>query len=184
MIPRVALCALALALAGPLPAQQPSPLEPGTRVRLVGRWDSARIMQGEVRRLSGDTLVIYDPIADGEWAVPLEWIGSVKVARTFVRVTEPIVLLGIAAGAWLGWKLGEADWTPCDRQESLCLFHPPRELHAAGSALVGAALGLAASGGLALVVKGRWREVPLSDVRVTLAPLPAGRLGLGAAFSF
>jgi hypothetical protein len=141
-------------------------------------------MQGEVRRFSGDTVVIFDPVANGEWAVPLEWIGSVKVARTFFRVTEPIVLLGIAAGAWLGWKVGEADWTPCDRRESLCLFHAPRELHAGGSALGGAACGLVAGGGLVFLLKGRWREVPLTSLRVTLAPLPAGRLGLGAAVGF
>jgi hypothetical protein len=30
----------------------------------------------------------------------------------------------------------------------------------------------------------RWREVPVSSLRVGLAPLPAGRLGLGAAVRF
>lgn len=180
---RFALCALALAVASPLPAQQPTTLAPGTRVRLMGRWDSARIMQGEIRRLYRDTLVIYDPVANGEWAVPLEWIGSVKVPRD-IRLTEPTVLLGIAVGTWLGWKYGQAGWTPCDRQESLCLFHAPRALHAAGWGLAGAAFGLFAGGGLAFLLKGRWREVPLSDLRVTLAPLPAGRRGLGASFTF
>jgi hypothetical protein len=177
---RFALCALVLTLAGPLPAQQPTTLAPGTRVRLVGRWDSARVMQGEIRRLYRDTLVIYDPVANGEWAVPLEWIGSLKVRRSFVRVTEPTVLLGIAVGTWLGWTLGYAHWTPCDH----CLIEAPRELDAAGWALAGAAFGLGAGGGLAFLLKRNWREVPLSDLRVTPAPLPASRLGLGASFGF
>ena len=87
---RLALLAAALTLAGPLPTQQSDTLAPGTRVRLVGRRDSTRILLGEVRRLYRDRLVIYDPVADGEWAVPLDWIGSVKVPR-HIALTEPPV---------------------------------------------------------------------------------------------
>jgi len=29
-----------------------------------------------------------------------------------------------------------------------------------------------------------WRRVPLQDLRVTMTPLPGGRAGFGAAFSF
>jgi hypothetical protein len=115
-------------------------------------------MRGEVRRLFGDTLVIYDPATDGEWAVPLDWIGSIRVPR-HVALTEPPVLFGLTVGTILGWKLGAADWTSCDRQEDLC--NVPRESYAGVWAVGGAAGGLIVGGVIAVIVYGLWEEVPL-----------------------
>ena len=122
-------------------------------------------MRGEVRRLFGDTLVIYDPATDGEWAVPLDWIGSIRVPR-HVALTEPPVLFGLTVGTILGWKLGAADWNSCDRQEDLCNL--PREMYAGVWAVGGAAGGLIVGGVIAVIVYGRWEEVPLSRRSLSL----------------
>ena len=92
------------------------------------------------------------------------------------------MLFGVAVGTFLGWKLGAADWTSCDRQADLCNL--PREMYAGVWAVGGAAGGLIVGAVLSVLLNGYWRDVPLSQLRVTLAPLPAGRLGLGASCNF
>jgi len=176
------LAALALLLGvAPLPGQQvPLGLRPGQRVRVVtpradGRGD--RRVTGKLLSVAADTAVVR--IGSGWFAagetlsVALDGPRALEVSRGR-RLLERggLGVLGGLLGFELANLTGAAvscdDWSgPCDEQ----LLY----------GFVGEVAGLAL--GFALFPE-HWDRVTPERLRVGLAPLPAGRIGLGASIRF
>ena len=169
---------LGLLLTNALAAQQPLPLTPGQRVCVTAPSAGMHNEVATVGAISADTLVLERRWADQ----PLR----TAVARDSVRVLEisrgkhGYAFVGAALGGILGSIGGAIADHACERSGSntitisICPFR-----------LVGAVLGV----GLGAIVGGArttdlWEPVPLDRIRVGLAPLPSGRLGLGAAVRF
>lgn len=173
--------ALGLTLASPLPAQQPPTLAPGTQVRI--RWRGyPESLGGQVRALRGDTLVVRDSATQRETEVLLGALRTIEVYRgrgTGIAFTA----LGAVAGGVAGGLLARSLWSPPEPRGFIDLsIKLDREQTTVLGALAGASIfGLL---GHSLGTAERWESLPLSSLRVGLAPLPAGRLGLGAAVTF
>ena len=180
--------ALGLTLASPLLAQQPATLAPGARVRITWLEDRWTLI-GNLRAVRGDTVVAYDTATGTETAVPLAWLRLLEVSQG--RGTGfTLAVLGAAAGGAAGVLLARTLWRPhedpCSTpQVGVCIdlsVHLDREATTFLGGLAGAiVLGLV---GHSFDAVEHWESVPLDRIRVGLAPLPAGRLGLGAAVSF
>lgn len=178
------LCAL-VQVAG---AQTP-PLTEGARVRVVPTdADLSWAVEGRLVRLRADSVTIelsYPPgrvrgfCLDGSWRVEVAGRGHRHVGRR--------ALWGAGIGAVAVGVLAAASYEPCTSQEFLgCMLAPTSAADAGGrGALGGAVLGGVVGLVVGLVARDvEWLPVGAEGVRVGLAPLPAGRTGLGAAFSF
>jgi hypothetical protein len=130
-------------------------------------------MRNEVATLeaiSADTLVLERRWAGQplRTAVVRDSVQTLEISRGQQRYA----FLGATLGAMLGLGAGAIADRSCERGSDWIAVCPFR--------LVGAVLGagLGALGGSAKTTD-LWEPVPLDRIRVGLAPLPAGRLGLG-----
>jgi hypothetical protein len=178
----LSLCACGLAIHRTPPA---SLLVPGRRVRVwVRAWDEYE-RPATLVALIGDSIVLEQgPVrtASAEpsramvrTTLPLGAVDKLKVSRGLHRHLAAGVALGLVAGGVVGFFACEPE-----SDMSIRFRHPERFTYVVMPAVVlGTALGLRRAE--------RWQDVSpdeLRGVRVGLAPLPAGRLGLGAAVSF
>ena len=167
-----------LGLSGTSTSEGPVPLLAGTRVRLAWR-EQGRTLEGEFRALRGDTLVVYDPVLARQVVAPVGQLRSLEVLRSRRTASTSGSRVGALIGAVAGAAVGAASYQPggfVDYGQGASIF---------GGAAVGAGAGLLV--GLAVgstMVTERWDPVPLSSVHVGVAPLRAGRLGLGASIGF
>jgi len=197
----LALAGTALVLlSAPLSGQQPlSELRPGQRVRVVvpgTETRPARTSTGNLVRLGTDTVFLS---VGGGFVRPEVWAVSLSHDARFEIVTatrshyrEGALLGGLFAGM-VGAAIASASWHECTSTALFdmgCLYAPTQGEATAGGFLVGGLAGALAS---ALVGSGMrtetWTPVSrlpaksLVPVRIVVAPLPAGRMGVGAAFS-
>jgi len=180
------LAGLGLLLPISLTAQQPLPLTPGQRVRVVipgpgGR--PARHVTGNLLRQGADTLVLVTGgglVRPETLAVALAPDRRLEVvAGTRSRWREGAGVgcaLGLVAGAAIGagqrrspgpWNVGP------DIDPQILLAG----IAGGAGCLVGWAVGSS-------IRTETWAPLEKAGVRLGLAPLPAGRLALGAAISF
>jgi hypothetical protein len=160
-------------------------LVPGQRVRVwVRAWDEYE-RTATLVALAGDSIVLEQgpvrtasaepSLAMVRTTLPLGAVDRLKVSRGLHRHLAAGVALGLVAGGVVGFFV-------CDPETDLGIScrHPERFNYVVVPAVVlGTALGLRRTEG--------WDDVPrdeLRGIRVGLTPLPAGRLGLGAAISF
>lgn len=169
-------------------AAQAPPLAQGARVRVVQTGTSGGgVFEGRLFRLRGDTVTfdlavlrgdVYTFVLDEGWRLEVAGPRRHHVGRRIVR--------GAGIGAVALGFLAYLSYEPCTSREFLdCMLDTgPGGAAAAGAvggAFVGGVVGLAV--GL-LTRDVEWLPVRTEGVRVGLAPLPAGRLGLGAAVGF
>ena len=187
---RLACCLAGLALllsSAPLSSQQVLPqLRPGQRVRLTVPSAGMDREIATVQGLSGDSLVLERRWAGQplRTAVVLDSVQGLEVSRGKRGLDRPAAriggLLGLSSGVAVGvwqFRCGGDQW--CRLGKTFAL---------AGEAIVGTFGGVVIGSLLAGAADTeRWERVPpdaLGRLRVGLAPLPAGRLGLGASVSF
>jgi hypothetical protein len=186
----VIIVGFTLVFAGGLPAQDPPAVPVGSRVRVAGVSGSGWSQVGVVRLLRGDTLVLDVPELRVPFVMSTRELTHIEVSGGRHRHARQGARIGgiIGAAAGLSFLIREArggchaldigdDWDDFRRRFCWSLaVTAPFSMGGMGAGL-GALIGL-------LVVNERWDAVPMDGLRVGLAPLPAGRLGLGAAVSF
>lgn len=183
----LALCLSASALSHAATAQTP-PLAQGARVRVVQTsTHGAGVFEGRLLRLRADTVMVELSSLGGEIrGFPLDGGWRLEVAGQSRRHVGRRVVRGAGIGAVALGVLTAVSYQPCTSQEFLgCTLDPGP----VGSAVIGTVAGasLGAVVGLAVGLLTRdveWLPVRTEGLRVGLARLPAGRLGLGAAVSF
>jgi len=161
----------------------------GSRVRAGGPGGSS-VLEGIVTAVRGDTLELMTAGSLVPFVLPLDEVGRLELGVGRKGHGAIGAAVGLVAGFGLGWVIGSVGYQPCESSGGLfdmsCLMAPESRADAATlTAALGGAGGILA--GLligAAITTERWELVPLSSLRVGLAPLPAGRLGLGAAFRF
>jgi hypothetical protein len=192
---RLAFLTLGLALAGPLRAQKlPLPV-PGQRVRVTIPSEGSRAMLLTFGAIRADSIVFGGPESGTDvrrLALPLDAVARLEVSRGTRNHLRAGILVGFLAGM-VGGTLAGADarddpeCTGIPRNPFSCLFYETRTADQKRGAIL---LSFAAAGTVIGALVGKyttielWQSVPLDRPRVTLAPLPAGRLGLGAAVRF
>ncbi len=185
------ILALLLALALPARAQERRQLPAGATVRLVWRDSSARYV-GVVRAVLDDTLVVADSADAPELLVPLSRLRSVEIFRGEGRgwAFTAIGLLGGAAGsAWLGYHFWRPSWGTDGDEEEGVVNALVNVVLRAGPTATGVMCGffgglLFGAMGLSIDQRDRWERIRPESLRFAVVPLPSGRVGLGASFSF
>ncbi len=121
---------------------------------------------------------VYGFPLDGGWRLEVAGQSRRHVGRRIVR--------GAGIGAVAVGVLAYIGYEPCTSQEFLgCMLDTGPGGAAAAGAVVGAFYGAVVGLAVGLLTRDvEWLPVRTEGVRVGLAPLPAGRLGLGAAVSF
>jgi len=194
MSTRFALAVAALGLSLPvslLSGQQPAPdLRPWQKVRVTAPAAAFERSLQVLRAVRGDSMVFVRvtkrPVSVGVWvadtlefSLPRDAVTRLEVRRSIWGGGE---ILGLLAGAAIGVAVGggrcpsHGTLATLDRDLRDCLLILP------ASALVGGLVGFIVGHGIARTPA--WEDLPLSRLRLDLAPPRAGRLGLGAAFSF
>jgi len=184
---RIALCALAFALAAPLSAQTSPPLL-GARIRVIQRIaNDSSVVEGRLLRLRPDTVTIELMGALGRVrSIALDGSSRVEVAGRGHRHVGRSVLWGAGIGAVLVGALAAASYEPCTSDEFMgCMLAPTSPAAAAGyGALLGMPSGAVVGLAVGLLTRDvEWRPVRTEGVRVGLAPRPGRRLGLGVTLS-
>lgn len=179
MTTRLALVVMGLsALAAPLGAQRPLPVDSGSRVRIVREVGAPRTITGTLVAQRADSLVIV-PAGDGPpQAVARRELRSLEIRRPGRDVALDAVLggaVGAVGGGGMGWFIGH--YLLCDLRPVFrgCLFHRDKRqgLIAIGAG-VGAFAGLVLTGAFSAASKGeRWEPVPLEG-GLAVRLLPSG----------
>lgn len=184
----------AAACCGAVQAQQGSPLYPGQLVRVTA--PSANLWREYVTLVgaTSDSVVVnrFQLRSDSSsWrtdtirtALSVRDVQSLEVNRGRRTHVALGVLIGAPFGALVGYDYAKSGEKECGFLDYFCKTpgDPTR------GAVIGGLVGLA--GGVLVGLAWRteqWESVPLDGargLRITVAPLPAGRLGLGAALAF
>ncbi len=186
--PVLVLAAALAAPAAPARAQEPGPLPFGARVRLTWRARS-RPFEGELRSVLGDTLVVGDSVGAPDRLVPLAEVRAVEEYRGKHggwALTALGVVVGGAAGAWLGYHLWDPDAEfEGDGVLSYVLFLVAQSGPTA-SAVLGGLLGSAIMGSAGRVVdrRPRWVRIEPERLRFGAAPLRGGGVAFGVSIAF
>ncbi len=186
--PVLVLAAALGVAAAPARAQEPGPLPFGARVRLTWR-DRSRPYEGELRTVLGDTLVVGDSVGAPDRLVPLGGLRAVEAyggKHDGWALTALGVVVGGAAGAWLGYHL----WDPDAEFEgegvlSYLLFLAVQSGPTA-SAVLGGLLGSAILGSAGRVIdrRPRWVRVAPERLRFGAVPLRGGGAAFGISVAF
>jgi hypothetical protein len=162
---------LALAPFTSVIAQEPPPVQSGARVRVTAPRLGMSKQPATFQAIRGDTLVV---LADSTLHCPVEFVSELEVYRG--RKSNSLLGAVIGAGAGLVWATyratEECPGPLCEEQIALGSM-----FCAGGGAIIGSLIGLA-------IRTDRWEEVPLSRLRVSLAPQRNGRLGFGLEVRF
>ncbi len=179
---------LAVALAPPAHGQGPDPLPFGSRVRLTWRH-GARPYEGELRTVLGDTLVVADSVGAPDRMVPLAGLRAVEVwhgRHDGWALTALGVVVGGAAGAWVGYHLWDQDAEfEGDGILELALYLTVQSGPAA-SAVLGGLLGAALLGSAGNLADHRphWVRVAPVRLRFGAVPLREGGVAFGVSIAF
>jgi hypothetical protein len=141
-------------------AAQTPRLELGTRVRVYAPELGIERQSATFEALRGDTLVV---VADSAMYCPLASVVRLDLYRGRGGHPWTGAALGFVAGAIAG---GAAAIISCEN--TLCSVGPDVVLGGAG--IGGLAGGLLGAGVGALIKTDRWEEVPLDQLRVSVAP--------------
>jgi hypothetical protein len=175
-----------LLLSGCAVATQQVPIGSVVRLHLDTPEGYGRPVTGLFRGATRDSLLVQRDSLGATSAVSRAQILALEVHRRGTARTIG-ALIGATAGAGAATAAVGEDRKRCEHLlGNFCgLFFEVRFLRALEFYAAGVGLGAVAGSliGKAIPVT-YWRRVPLGDLRVVLSPLPAGRLGLGAAFSF
>ncbi len=163
-----------------LSAQEPPPIEAGSRIRVTAPSTGVDKLVGICLSTSGDSLRMQ---AD-EQASPMT-ISLADVTRLEVsQGRKSNTLRGLGIGFLVGAVAGGLLATQVDVEEGL--DPGPEELILYGAVVGGAAFGAigAGIGALSKSERWRWKEVPLDHLRVSIVPLFDGRFALGVSVAF
>jgi len=189
---RALLAATALAAAGAAGLHaQDSEVHPGQEVRIVAPASGLTGQSATLLSATPDTVVVarttYGTKAGAWWvdttriAVPRRAISSFEVRVWRSHVVEGALIGGAGLGFSMFVMLSAME---CTSSEWICV--EPSEV-GAGTA-VSALLGMGIGGLVGILWRSQvWRPVPLEDLstlRVGIAPLPHGRLGVGLSLAF
>jgi hypothetical protein len=173
---RAAMFGLLVAAVAPSAAvaQEPTPVQPGQRVRVRSLLAHRPVVTGAVESIGRDTLVVR-PEAGAAAAIPLSSIARLEVSRGRHSRWLTGLVVGAGAGAVTGAIIGAAthdedDWLFSAGENAVLgavLFTPI-------GALTGTVIGL-------LVKTERWKSVPLDRVRPTVGGGSHGRVTVGIA---
>jgi hypothetical protein len=164
---RVFTAALAVSLVVPLStlsAQQPPPVEAGARVQVTAPDCGFDKHDATLEALRGDRLV-FDTTE-----CPLGSVTRLDVSRGRKRKTVTGAVVGVLAGVAVGGGLAVAN----SDEEGALIFVP---FGALAGTLLGTAIGT-------VTKTERWEEVPLDQLRVSVAPQRDGRFGFGISVVF
>ena len=158
----------------------------GSRVRARGAGGASRA-NGIVTAVRGDTLELLAVVGQVPLVLPLAHVERLELAVGRKDRGGIGAAIGLVAGGALGWAIGFSVYTPCESTGLFSCFMSPESREQAG--VWGAAAGAMGGAGLGLLIgvrhtTERWEPLPLEGLRVGLAPLPSGRLGLGASLAF
>jgi hypothetical protein len=164
-----------------LAGAQETQLAPGGRVRVTAPDQGLARTEGTLEAIDGGELVLVLPARTRR--VPIASVERLEVhagqrSRPW-RGAKIGFLVGAAAGGIYGFGVGAGDeGGGCDwsGSKAACGVTAALAVGAAG-ALVGGVVG-------ALVKSDVWREVPVGQVRVGLAPQAGGRFALSASLAF
>jgi len=194
----------ALAVGGPLPAQQLPKLEPGQQVRVTAPAAGLANEHVALMSVTRDTIVIGQTRlrseADSWWidtvrtALPVAGLTSLEIFRG-QRTSNGLATglgagIGLLAGAAVGVALAQdiSGDDECGGMAPRLFCLTARDKKAATVALcggVGIAIGFIIGHGIdASKEMELWEKVPLDRLRVDLVPLPGRRVGLGASLAF
>jgi hypothetical protein len=164
------------------------------RLRPIRRLERARVpavpeVCGELAqpglREVADLRIVGEDFRDGILFVPEVLLGALRTIEVYRGRGSGIAAtaLGAAVGGVAGGLLARSVWKPPEAWE---VQHYGISLSRETTTVLGALAGASIFGliGHSLGAAERWESLPLSSLRVGLAPLPAGRLGLGASFNF
>ena len=184
---------VAVLVSAPLSGQQTlSQLRPGQRVRVVApgpEGQPARYSTGNLLRRDADAVVL----TNGGGLVRPETLTVALAPDSRLEVLTATrghgwagALIGSLAGGLAGAAIASAAWQPCtDSGFFACFLYPSQGLAAGGGGIIGGLAGALVGGLVGRSTRNEtWVPVPLPPARVGLVPLRAGRLGLGASFSF
>lgn len=158
----------------------------GSRVRVSGSGGGS-VVDGIVTAVRGDTLELTTVRGQVPLVLPLDHVERLELGVGRKGHGGTGAAVGLVAGGALGWALASSAYRPCEPSGWFSCFLSPESRGQAGAY---GAVGGAASGAVvglligAVLTTERWERVPLDAVRLDLAPLPAGRLGLGVSISF
>ncbi|MCH7511680.1 MAG: hypothetical protein IIB19_04860 [Chloroflexi bacterium] len=130
----------------------------------------------------GDSLIMESN--GNALALSLNSVTKLEVGRGQKSYTVEGAIIGLLVGGVAGALIGYASYGECESRGLLACWPGP-EFAALVGGLVGG-LGGGAVGALigSSVKTDRWKEVPLSQLRVSVGPQRDGRLGLGLSVSF
>jgi len=175
-------------VSAPLSGQQAlSELRRGQRVRVVTpgpEGQPAQVRTGKVLRVGADTVLL---VRSGNAPFPDERVIVTLNAGAALEISRGPRLLQKLGLASLGLLLGGAVGVPanaCPDPFDFVYTGPPCDANLLGPFLgmtVGFAVGWVVA---STVFPEQWERVGQKRLRVDLAPLPVGRLGLGASFNF
>ena len=175
-----------LLLAGCAVATQQVPIGSVVRLHLDTPEGFGRPVTGVFRGATRDSLLVQRDSLGATSAVARTQVLSLEVRR---RGSAKMIgaLIGATAGAVAATAAVVEDRKRCEHLlGGLCgLLFEIRYARAFLFYATGVGLGAVAGGAVGSAIPATyWRRVPLGDLRVGVTPMPAGRLGLGAAFSF
>lgn len=178
----LAITAVALLIgAVSLTSQVPQRVKAGTRVRLTAPDCGLDNQTMTIANLSGDTLLFpRDSSRSGNPSIcPLASVNKIEV-RTRRNVSTGRVLgyavVGGAIGTAVGTAIGYASCAPCDYElEAFAVL---------GGAAIGGGVGLVGGLVVGLLPSHHWEAIPVSRLRVNVAPRRDGQLTFSVSLSF
>ncbi len=170
-----ALAILAVLVLAPLTdaITQGVPLQPGQRVRVTVPSRDLIKHEESFRQLRADTLVL-----ESMW-LPLSDVTRLDAYRGRHRHKWTGVGIGFLGGTVIGYVIAYSTCAPCDDSSV------EKEALPVAGAIIGA-LGGAMIGGMVgeRIKTGKWEEVPLDRLRVSIVPQRGGRLGLRVSLQY
>ena len=174
VVPAAALLAVVL-LPAPSHAQVGPPLQPGQRLRVTamapGRFSG--VIEGQLLKIGADSISLADSDGPAVTELPTSSITRVEVSSGRRRHTK----LGLLIGAGAGILAGALVWSGLSEvgcgTEGEPFTDCPRD-PAGGAVTFAVSAGLGALTG-ALIQTDRWVDVPVSRLRVSLAPARSSR---------
>jgi hypothetical protein len=188
---RVVASVLALWASVPLaavPAYAQQPVEVGSRVVVTGICAEEEYAPRRVRKVCPKDKGIILAIGPDTLVLQSEETGDSVVMRfgSISRLDlhsgrKSAVLKGLITGTGVGAVVGAVAGLGCQTGGSFAMNECNALETTARGAAVGAACGILV--GL-IITTDRWEEVPLDQLRVSLAPQRDGRFGLGLSVAF